>query len=310
VPACCAPERQGEAPNPTPDATVHNAARKLLGTLVPVAGGTFAMGNQGTDAVVADGEGPVRRVSLAAFSIAATTVTNREFGEFIRATHYVTDAERLGSSFVFYLQMPAEARRQLRQSAKDTPWWLQVADASWQRPEGPGSHIYEHLDHPVVHVSWNDAQAYCAWTGTRLPTEAEWECAARGGRAGARFPWGDDLMHNCIPRCHVWRGSFPNAPEAGWRPEPIVAADGEPNGFGLINVCGNVWEWCADWFSPAYHVETAAEHPRFTRPTGRRSMRGGSFLCHDSYCNRYRVAARSSNTPESSSSNLGFRIAK
>jgi sulfatase modifying factor 1 len=310
VPACCVPERQGEAPNSPSSLSVPIAARKPPGTFVPVAGGTFAMGNQGADAITADGEGPVRRVWLKAFSIAATTVTNRQFGDFVRATHYVTDAERLGSSFVFYLQIPLERREQVRQAAKDTPWWVLVADASWQRPEGPGSHIYERPDHPVVHVSWNDAQAYCAWTGARLPTEAEWECAARGGRESARFPWGDDLMHDGVPRCHVWRGSFPNAPEAGWRPEPIAAADGEPNAFGLINVCGNVWEWCADWFSPAYQVETTAENPRFTSPTGRRSMRGGSFLCHDSYCNRYRVAARSSNTPDSSSSNLGFRIAK
>lgn len=278
--------------------------------LIPIESSTFKMGNEGVDAVPADGEGPVRRVWLPVFSIAATTVTNRAFGDFVRATRYVTDAERLRSSFVFYLQMAPEARNQHRHAVRDTPWWLSVVDASWQRPVGPGSHIYERLDHPVVHISWNDAQAYCAWTGTRLPTEAEWECVARGGREDSSFPWGDDLTQNGVPRCNVWRGTFPNSPEAGWCPGPVAAADGEPNGFGLINVCGNVWEWCADWFSPTYHTETAVENPLFTRSTGRRSMRGGSFLCHESYCNRYRVAARSSNTPESASSNLGFRVAK
>jgi formylglycine-generating enzyme required for sulfatase activity len=268
------------------------------------------MGNASADAVAADGEGPVRSVSLAGFAIAPTAVTNREFGDFIRASRYVTEAERCGESFVFYLQVPASRRQQARQVAAGLPWWLPVADASWQRPEGPGSHIYERLDHPVVHVSWNDATAYCTWAGVRLPTEAEWECAARGGLEGRRFAWGDDLLQDGMPRCNVWRGSFPNAPAAGWQPAPVPAATGDPNGFGLFNACGNVWEWCDDWFSPRYHQETASENPKFGRPTGRRSMRGGSFLCHDSYCNRYRVAARSSNTPESASSNLGFRVAR
>jgi formylglycine-generating enzyme required for sulfatase activity len=286
------------------------ATRGATTDLIPIGACTFTMGNDGTDAVPGDGEGPVRRVSVDSFSIGATTVTNRAFGDFVRDTRYVTDAEYLGSSFVFYLQVPSERRKHLWQAVKDTPWWLPVADASWQRPEGPSSHIYERLDYPVVHVSWNDAQAYCAWAGGRLPTEAEWECAARGGREGNRFPWGNDLMEKGVPRCNVWRGSFPNAPEEGWGPAPVAGANGLPNGFGLINVCGNVWEWCVDWFSPAYHRETAGYNPLLSLPTGRRSMRGGSFLCHASYCNRYRIAARSSNPPESSSSNLGFRIAQ
>jgi len=308
--ACCVPTRQDQASAATVLATMPGAGPGPPTNLRRIRGCTFMMGNEGADAVPADGEGPVRRVLLDSFSIGATTVTNREFNDFVRATRYVTDAERLGSSFVFYLQVPIERRKHVRRAVKDTPWWLPLADASWQRPEGPESHVYERLDHPVVHVSWNDAQAYCGWAGARLPTEAEWECAARGGREGTRFPWGNDLMQKGVPHCNVWRGSFPNAPEEGWRPEPVPSADGLPNGFGLINVCGNVWEWCADWFSPHYHREVAADNPLLAQPTGRRSMRGGSFLCHDSYCNRYRVAARSSNTPESSSSNLGFRIAK
>jgi formylglycine-generating enzyme len=310
VAACCIPDRQGPATPDMPSASSPGGTRAPRLNLVSIGHCTFAMGNDGADAVAADGEGPVRRVSLGAFSIAPTVVTNRAFGDFVRAARYVTDAERLGSSFVFYLQVPPDRRALARQVAKDLPWWLPIADASWQRPEGPGSHIYERLDHPVVHVSWNDAQAYCAWAEARLPTEAEWECAARGGLEGRRFPWGDDLGMNGGLHCNVWRGGFPNAPEAGWRPEPVAADHGEHNGYGLFNVCGNVWEWCADWFSPAYYSETPAENPVFLRATARRSMRGGSFLCHDSYCNRYRVAARSSNTPDSSSSNLGFRVAK
>jgi formylglycine-generating enzyme len=310
VAACCVPDRRGKAPPAAPMTASPGPAGSVLSNLVEISACTFTMGNAFADAVAADGERPVRRVSLDPFSIAATTVTNREFGHFVRATRYVTDAERLGYSFVFYLQVPSERRAHIRQVAKGLPWWLAIVDASWQRPEGPGSHIYERLNHPVVHVSWNDAQAYCAWAGARLPTEAEWECAGRGGLEGRRFPWGDDLARNGVPRCHVWRGLFPNAPEAGWRPQTVAVADGEANGHGLFNVCGNVWEWCADWYSPAYHSETPAENPRFTDATGRRSMRGGSFLCHDSYCNRYRLAARSSNTADTSSSNLGFRLAR
>ena len=308
--ACCVPDREDRVPATAQIGATCGAAGSARSNFVQLSACTFAMGNVFADAVAADGEGPVRRVSLEAFLISATTVSNREFGDFVRATRYVTDAERLGYSFVFYLQVPSERRVHNREVAKHLPWWLPLADASWQRPEGPGSHIYERLNHPVVHVSWNDAQAYCAWADARLPTEAEWECAARGGLEGQRFPWGNDLAPNDVPRCHVWRGIFPNAPDPGWRPQTIAGADGEANGYGLFNVCGNVWEWCADWFSPAYHSETPAKNPLFTGATGRRSMRGGSFLCHDSYCNRYRVAARSSNTPDSSSSNLGFRLAR
>ena len=276
--------------------------------MVRIAGGEFTMGSDAPCAVPGDGEGPARRVVVGDFAIAVTTVTNREFAEFVRASRYVTDAERLGSSFVFYLQVPEGARQNARQVAAGLPWWLPVDDASWQRPEGPGTHIYARLDHPVVHVSWNDCEAYCAWAGTRLPTEAQWEFAARGGLDRKTFPWGDTLERDDVPRCNVWRGAFPNAPADGWLPAPAPAHSYEPNGYGLYNLCGNVWEWCADWFSPAYHAETAAVNPQFVRFTGRRSLRGGSFLCHDSYCNRYRVAARSANTPDSTASNMGFRV--
>lgn len=286
--ACCAPSvaSRGTARE------VSTARAVVARDLATIAACEFAMGNDGPDANPGDGEGPVRRVRVAAFAIASTTVTNREFGDFVRATRYATDAERAGTSYVFYLQVPEETRKHARRVASGLPWWLPVGDASWQRPEGPGSHVHARPDHPVVHVSWHDAQAYCAWAGARLPTESEWECAARGGLEGRRFAWGDELLRDGVPRCNVWRGTFPHAPDPGWSPGAIAAASGEANGYGLFNVCGNVWEWCADEFTP-----------------GRRSLRGGSFLCHDSYCNRYRVAARHSNTPETSASNIGFRVA-
>lgn len=250
------------------------------------------MGNDGADAVPGDGEGPTRRVEVDAFRIAAATVTNAEFAAFVRATSYITDAERFGSSFVFYLQVAPEQRAAARAVVAEVPWWLPVADASWQRPEGSGSHVHERGEHPVVHVSWHDAMAYCTWAGARLPSESEWERAARGGLGGKRFAWGDELLDaSGVPRANVFRGEFPSRPAPGWQPAPIAAAAGEPNGFGLFNVCGNVWEWCSDRWAD-----------------GRRALRGGSFLCHDSYCNRYRVAARNANSAETSASNIGFRV--
>jgi sulfatase modifying factor 1 len=174
------------------------------------------MGNDGPDAVPGDGEGPTRRVTLGAYRIADTTVTNREFADFVRATRYITEAESAGISFVFYLQIAPEARQRVRRVVRGLPWWLPLEHASWQRPEGPGSHLRDRLDHPVVHVSWNDAMAYCAWSGTRLATEAEWERAARGGLEGRRFAWGDDLYDESgVPRCNVFRGEFPDAPALG-----------------------------------------------------------------------------------------------
>jgi formylglycine-generating enzyme required for sulfatase activity len=266
------------------------------------------MGTDSAEGFLADGEGPARRVTLGAFRIAATPVSNREFAAFVRATRYITEAERLGQSFVFYLQAPAATRATARQVSKNLPWWIVVDDACWQRPEGPGSHIRDRDDHPVVHVSWQDAKAYCEWAGVRLPTEAQWECAARGGLARARYPWGDELPPQGEPRCNIWQGDFPDAPAQGWHPGTVPVHSFDPNGFGLYNASGNVWEWCEDWFSPDYHRDTPTIDPLQARPTGMRTTRGGSFLCHDSYCNRYRVAARGSNTPSSSASNCGFRV--
>ena len=308
--SCCTPQSrrpsgvQLSAGSPSPD-----ASEGTCPDLVSIAAGDFLMGSDGPDAIAGDGEGPARPIHLSAYRIAPATVTNREFAAFVRATHYVTDAEQEGFSFVFFLQMPEGARRSARRVAGGLPWWMPVENASWQRPEGSGSHIYERLDHPVVHVSWNDAIAYCAWAGVLLPTEAQWEKAARGGLQGKRFAWGDALV---APdgefRCNVWRGSFPELPETGWHPSPVAARSGLANDYGLFNTCGNVWEWCADAYDPHYHTSTADVNPRSECASGSRSLRGGSFLCHDSYCYRYRVSARHANTPSSSASNIGFRV--
>ena len=243
------------------------------------------------------------------FGIACHAVSNMQFGDFVRATGYTTDAERYGWSFVFQNFLSDDVKRAIGSRAADTPWWLPVPHAYWAQPEGPPSTILDRLDHPTVHISWNDARAYCRWSRTRLPTEAEWEFAARGGMEEAKYPWGDDLTAAGNHRCNIWQGSFPDhdSAEDGYAGTAPVHAF-EPNGYGLHNMAGNVWEWCEDFFSPAYHRVTAPVNPLQREPAAHRSLRGGSFLCHESYCNRYRVAARSSNAPDSSSSNIGFRV--
>lgn len=292
---CCAPKSEAGATvvrTRSPQVACASGGGVPAPEWCSVPAGEFIMGNDGPDAVPGDGEGPTRRVRLDGYQIAATSVTNAQFAAFVRATRYVTGAENFGSSFVFYLQMPLATRQSVREAVAGLPWWLAVPHASWQRPEGPQSDIQTRPDHPVVHVSWYDAMAYCRWAGTQLPGEAQWERAARGGLEGRRFAWGDELSDDSgAPRCNVFRGQFPNAPEPDWQPAPITAGAGERNGFGLFNVCGNVWEWCAEPLEGDL-----------------RPLRGGSFLCHDSYCNRYRVAARSSNTATSSAGNIGFRV--
>jgi sulfatase modifying factor 1 len=273
-------------------------------------GGSFLMGSA-DGRFPDDGEGPVRQVTLRPFEIACHVVSNLQFGDFVRETGYTTDAERFGCSFVFEGLLSVERKRGLTNRAVETPWWIQVPHAYWAQPEGANSSVLDRLDHPVVHVSWTDAKAYCFWSGTRLPTEAQWEMAARGGLEQATYPWGNDLLPASEHRCNIWQGSFPerNTVEDGYPGTAPVHAY-KPNGHGLYNVAGNVWEWCEDYFSPIYHAKTSAHDPLNAEPAPSRSLRGGSFLCHESYCNRYRVGARSSNSPESAASNIGFRVVR
>ncbi|MCY4109938.1 MAG: formylglycine-generating enzyme family protein [Chloroflexi bacterium] len=274
-------------------------------------GGEFLMGTNDPRGFPSDGERPVRRVRVDPFFIGKCAVTNAEFEEFIRQTGYATEAERFGWSFVFHLLVPPELQSQVDQAALIAPWWLKVDGAFWKSPEGPGSNVIDRPDHPVVHVTWNDAVAYCEWSGARLPTEAEWEFAARGGLEQRRFPWGDELEPDGEYRCNVWQGDFPDRnTQADGFMSTAPARSFRANGFGLFNTSGNVWEWCADWFSPGYGRSAPRDNPTGPSAGSARVIRGGSYLCHDSYCNRYRVGARSSNTPDSSTGNMGFRVAR
>ena len=311
--ACCAAGRGNEdreRSNPS-GSELQRIRRGSTQGMVKLPGGSFLMGTDDDVGFPADGEGPVREVTLEPFYIGQTAVTNRQFSSFIRDTGYTTEAEEYGWSFVFFSFLSEESVRMAQQVVAQTPWWIPVEGASWRHPEGPGSTIRGRMEHPVIHISWNDAQAYCEWAGKRLPTEAEWEYAARGGLEQKRYPWGDQLIPNGEHRCNIWQGSFPdhNTQDDGYvGPAPVRTY--KPNGFQLFEVSGNVWEWCADWFSPDYHIDGPRENPTGPPEGSARVMRGGSYLCHDSYCNRYRVAARTANTPDSSTGNMGFRCVR
>jgi formylglycine-generating enzyme required for sulfatase activity len=305
-----APSRGVEDPDVVPH--VEAVAAPSSGStegMVLVRGADFLMGTDDSEGYPADGERPVRRIRLSPFWIDVHAVSNARFAAFVRATGYRTDAERYGWSFVFAGLLPDKFPP--ARAVSQAPWWRQVYGADWCHPEGPHSDIAERLDHPVVHVSWRDARLYCRWTGKRLPTEAEWECAARGGLVQQRYPWGNELAPHDEHRMNIWQGQFPyhNTCEDGYYGTAPVDAF-PPNGYGLYNMTGNVWEWCADWFSADFHLTGPRRNPKGPPSGTSRVMRGGSYLCHRSYCNRYRVAARSANTPESSTGNLGFRCAR
>lgn len=278
-------------------------------TLLPVPAGFFDMGTR-KPRYPDDHEGPQRRVWLDTFRIGRFSVTNALFARFIAESGHVTVAEREGWSYVFHLFLPD--LKNFPNSPQGTPWWRQVHGATWAAPEGPGSDLATRADHPVVHVAWDDAMAFASFCGLRLPTEAEWEKAARGGLRGKKFPWGNVLEPADGHRHNVWQGEFPlqNTGADGHVGTAPVAAYA-PNDYGIWNMTGNVWEWCADWFAPP---EAARPGKPLRNPQGPnmgegRVVRGGSYLCHASYCERYHVHSRTRNTPDSSTGHMGFRVA-
>lgn len=314
---CCAP---GRTDHGTAGATPVPAVpeRRAAGAAghgpeqVRVPAQTFVMGDAQGDGMPGDGESPTHPVSIDAFEIDATSVTNDDFARFVRATGHQTEAEAFGYSAVFHLAF-AGAPEDVLGAPPRTPWWFGVRGANWRHPGGPASTIDGLGAHPVVHVSWNDAMAYCAWAGRALPTEAQWEAASRGGLPSARYPWGDELGDPW--RVNIWQGTFPtdNTADDGFLTTAPVRTF-SPNTYGIWQTVGNVWEWCADAWSESTYADDAARGtvhepagPDPFGPDAPRVIRGGSYLCHDSYCNRYRNAARSSNTPDSSTGNTGFR---
>ena len=318
--SCCSPE-----PDST-SAAARPAASALAGSswpgatageddqdLVLVDAGEFRMGCDRREGPPADGEGPARLVRLDAFLIDRHAVSNQRFERFVLATSYQTDAERLGWSFVFAGLLPDDFEATAGVAA--ALWWRQVFGANWKHPDGPQSDLSGRDDLPVVHVSHHDARAYCRWAGKRLATEAEWEKAARGGLAEKRYPWGDQETPANRHRCNVWQGVFPSANDCSDGFYGLAPVDAfEPNGLGLYNMMGNSWEWCADWFDARWHRAQlhGSESKVLDDPSGpedgvHRVMRGGSYLCHPSYCWRYRNAARSASSPDSTTGHIGFR---
>jgi sulfatase modifying factor 1 len=255
-----------------------------------------------------DGEGPSRISRINPFAIDPFAVTNRWFGEFVAETGYRTEAEIYGWSAVFFAFLPEDLRA--TPGAEAASWWRRVEGSCWRQPEGPHSTVEDRWDHPVVHVSWNDARAFAIWAGGRLPTEAEWEYAAHGGIDTGRFPWGEsEPDDSAVLPCNIWQGTFPtlNTAADGFAGTAPVDAF-EPNGFGLHNMVGNTWEWCADAFRIHSLSKSAKSRNAAAQKSSERLMKGGSYLCHKSYCYRYRIAARAGVAGDSSTGHVGFRI--
>jgi formylglycine-generating enzyme required for sulfatase activity len=293
--------------------------------MVFIKGGTFAMGSK-------DGpsdEQPVHDVSVKPFFMDRTEVTNGQFEAFTKATGYQTLAERPLSAKEIPGLLPEFEGKTVSLCFRAPPgevdlrsnsaWWSPVIGANWRHPDGPESSIAGRERYPVVHVAWEDAVAYCKWAGKRLPTEAEWEYAARGGLQGARFVWGNEFNPGGKWMANTWQGRFPseNIGEDGFKGAGPVGSY-QPNGFGLFDMAGNVWEWCADWYLPDYYARSPKENPPGPDTsydpdepgTMKRVTRGGSWMCADSYCRGYRPGARMKTSPDTGLQNTGFRCVK
>jgi formylglycine-generating enzyme required for sulfatase activity len=302
--------------------------------MVWIPGGRFVMG--ASDNQARQDEFPQHPVEVKGFWMDETEVTNEQFAKFVKETGYVTTAERKPDWEEIKKQVPPDTPKppdsllvpsSLVFTASATPislndasqWWRWVRGANWQHPQGPGSDIKGKEKYPVVHISWDDANAYAKWAGKRLPTEAEWEFAARAGLQGKPYTWGDEPVNNGSQKANIWQGRFPDDNKAtdgfgGAAPVKSFAA----NRYGLYDMAGNVWEWCSDWYNAGYYA--TLDNKNTVNPAGatqsydpdeptvpKRVVRGGSFLCHDSYCASYRVSARMKTSPDTGLEHTGFR---
>lgn len=305
--------------------------------MILVKGGEFEMG--ATDDEGRRDEYPAHPVRVDDFYIDATEVTNAQFKKFVDATGYITTAEIKPDWEELKKQLPAgtpkppESELQAASLVFESPgrqvdlhnpgqWWRWTAGADWKHPRGPNSNITGKENHPVVHVSWYDAVAYCKWAGKRLPTEAEWEWAARGGLRQMKYPWGNEDPEIGKPKSNTWQGVFPASnTQADGHFNSAATKSFAPNNYGLFDMAGNVWEWCADWYDAQYY--NSVKGSLLVNPKGptksndpaepampKKVVRGGSFLCNASYCKGYRVAARMSTSPDTGLEHTGFRCVK
>ena len=305
--------------------------------MVYIPAGTFYMGSDGAQA--REDESPVHQVSVDAFWMDKTEVTNAQFAAFVEATGYTTTAETAPNWEEIKKSLPPNTPKphdSLLQAASLVfiptqgpvnlndygAWWEWKSKANWRHPEGPESSLEGKENHPVVHISWFDANAYAEWAGKRLPSEAEWEWAARGGKSGSKYPWGEEALDEGTPKANIWEGAFPyenKVRDQFFYTAPVAAF--APNPYGLYDMAGNVWEWCTDWYDFNYYKSIGDQkinnpmgpeksYDPYLPYTAQKVMRGGSFLCNDSYCAGYRVASRMKSSPDTGLQHTGFRCVK
>ena len=317
--------------------TQKNTPIEVKDGMVLIPAGDFQMGSEVGQS--RQDESPVHRVSVDAFWMDQTEVTNAQFKAFVDATGYVTTAEKKPNWEELKKELPPDTPKpndSLLQAASLVfeatsgpvnlndygAWWRWKPKASWRNPKGKGSTLEGKMDHPVVHISWYDAQAYAAWVGKRLPTEAEWEWAASGGQNGVKYPWGDEPITKGPVKANAWEGNFPyqnSLQDQFFYTAPVGSF--EPNPFGLFDMAGNVWEWCSDWYDFTYYE--SFQNKKTSNPKGpdapydpyqpylrQKVMRGGSFLCNDAYCSGYRVSSRMKSSPDTGLQHTGFRLVK
>ncbi|CAK0789675.1 unnamed protein product, partial [Prorocentrum cordatum] len=333
-----------DGPAPAPEGLSAAAAEQNT-DMVDIPAGRFPMGIEKERVHFRqDGEGPLRQVRMSGFRLDRFEVSNRKFQEFVEETGHVTEAELFGDSFVAELYLSEAVSRTVDVKVAAVPWWLPVKNATWRTPEGldsgldgERSRFGDRWNHPVVHISWNDATAYCRWRNASLPSEAQWEYAAHGSSSSPNlYPWGnltygDPKKH----RMNIWQGTFPtsNTAKDKWIKTAPVDAYGPQNDWGLYNMVGNVWEWVGDWFTPVHFLTEETQATGFVDPLGpsvdeldqvvemgymsrdgsgqfEKVKKGGSFMCHKSYCWRYRICARSHLSAESTAHHVGVRCAR